>query len=430
MATLSTDGPKLASQNPADNLSPDKRITALTVVTALFFMWGFLTCLNDILVPHLKAVFELNYVEASLIQFVFFGAYFIMSLPSGKIVAWVGYQRGMVIGLVTAAVGTLLFYPAASFLSYPFFLGALFVLASGITLLQVAANPYVSALGKPETASSRLNLAQAFNSLGTTIAPKFGGWLILAASGTGALVATDRLAQAASVKLPYLILTGALLALAVIIGLFNLPKLEAVEDDTQHHGTLLDALKVPHLFLGSIGIFVYVGAEVAIGSYLINFMADPQVASLSPDVAAGYVSYYWGGAMIGRFVGSALLQRMQAGTLLGINAVIASALCLTGLALTGNGAMWSVLVIGFFNSIMFPNIFTLGIRGLGHLTAHGSSILIMAIVGGAIVPVLMGWAADMFGVHHSLFIPAICYLYIIYYGFFGSKLDPKRAVGR
>ena len=427
MASSSTNNPSLVSAN-GESMSEQTRHSALAVVTALFFMWGFLTCLNDILVPHLKAVFDLNYLEASLIQFVFFGAYFIMSLPSGKIVAWVGYQRGMVIGLVTAGVGTALFYPAASLLSYPLFLGALFVLASGITLLQVAANPYVSALGKPETASSRLNLTQAFNSLGTTVAPKFGGWLILATAGAGAVVATDKLAEAATVKLPYLILTGALLLLAVFIGLFKLPRLQSVEDDAQHKGTLVDAIKVPHLALGAVGIFTYVGAEVAIGSYLINFMADPEVASLDPQVAAGYVSYYWGGAMVGRFVGSAILQKIEAGTLLGINAAIASALCMISLALTGSGAMWAVLAIGFFNSIMFPNIFTLGIRGLGHLTSQGSSLLIMAIVGGAIIPVIMGRMADMFGVHHALFIPAICYLYIIYYGFFGSRLDPKRAI--
>ncbi len=393
---------------------------ALVVVTGLFFMWGFLTCLNDILVPHLKVVFSLNYVEASLIQFVFFGAYFVMSLPAGKIVAWLGYQRGMVAGLVTAAVGTLLFYPAASLISYPYFLGALFVLASGITILQVAANPFVAALGKPETASSRLNLAQAFNSLGTTIAPQFGGWLILAGASAGTAVVMDKMAEAAAVKIPYLILTAALLILAIIIGNFKLPTLSAVEEDREHHGTLMDALRVPHLSLGCIGIFLYVGAEVSIGSYLINFMST--TVGISHQNAATYVCYYWGGAMVGRFIGSALLQKINAGWLLGFNAVVAVVLCVFAYIAQGWFAVWAALAIGLFNSIMFPNIFTLGIRELGHLTSRGSSLLIMAIVGGAIVPVIMGYAADRFSIHHSFFVPALCYLYIVYYGFRGSKI--------
>lgn len=393
---------------------------AMVVVTGLFFMWGFLTCLNDVLVPHLKAVFSLNYVEASLIQFVFFGAYFVMSLPAGKIVAWLGYQRGMVAGLITAAIGTLLFYPAASLISYPYFLGALFVLASGITILQVAANPFVAALGKPQTASSRLNLAQAFNSLGTTIAPVFGGWLILAGGGIGAAIVMDKMAEAAAVKVPYLILTAALLILAVIIGNFKLPKLSFVEESHEHHGTLMDALRVPHLALGCIGIFLYVGAEVAIGSYLINFMST--TVGISHQSAATYVSYYWGGAMVGRFIGSALLQKIDAGWLLGFNAVVVVVLCLFAQFTQGWFGVWAALAIGLFNSIMFPNIFTLGIRELGHLTSKGSSLLIMAIVGGAIIPVIMGYAADRFSIHHSFFIPALCYLYIVYYGFCGSKI--------
>ncbi|PWU11222.1 MAG: glucose/galactose MFS transporter [Verrucomicrobia bacterium] len=385
-------------------------------------MWGFLTCLNDILVPHLKAVFNLDYVQASLIQFVFFGAYFVASLPAGKIVSWLGYQRGMVAGLIISAFGTLLFYPAASLISYPCFLGALFVLASGITVLQVAANPFVAALGKPETASSRLNLAQAFNSLGTTIAPQFGGWLILAGAGAaaGTAIVTDKMAEAAAVKVPYLILTAALLVLAVIIGNFKLPKLSDVEEDREHRGTFMDALRVPHLSLGCIAIFLYVGAEVSIGSYLINFMST--VVGISHQSAAAYVSYYWGGAMVGRFIGSALLQRINAGWLLGFNAIVALILCVFANLVSGWAGVWAALLIGLFNSIMFPNIFTLGIRDLGHLTSRGSSLLIMAIVGGAIVPVIMGYAADHYSIHHSFFVPAICYLYVVYYGFYGSKI--------
>ena len=420
-----TSDPSLTVRS-ASEMKDSTRYTAISVVTALFFMWGFITVLNDILVPHLKSVFDLNYLKASLIQFVFFGAYFIMSLPAGKLIAWVGYQWGMVIGLLTTGLGTLLFYPAAGFLSYNLFLGALFILATGITILQVAANPYISALGRPETASSRLNLAQAFNSLGTTLAPWIGGSLILAqvvAGGTG----ISKLQEAASVKIPYLELTAILVILAIVLSLFKLPVISNVEEDVQHPGTLLDAIKIPHLALGAVGIFLYVGAEVSIGSYLINFMAEPDVAGLAKDAAAFYVSVYWGGAMVGRFIGSGLLQIIPAGRLLAVNAAIATLLAMLGLFSNGHLAMYSVLAIGFFNSIMFPNIFTLGIDRLGHLTSHGSSILIMAIVGGAIVPVIMGRMADLFGIHHSLFVPAICYLYIIYYGLSGWKPVSSKA---
>jgi FHS family L-fucose permease-like MFS transporter len=316
---------------------------------------------------------------------------------------------------------------------YPLFLGALFVLASGITILQVAANPYVSVLGKPETASSRLNLAQAFNSLGTTVAPYFGGLLILNTTAkTAEELATlspdelhaYKLAEAATVQLPYLGLALALFALAGIIALFNLPKIETVEGDSERdvekESAFGEALKVPHLALGAVGIFVYVGAEVSIGSFLVNFMGLPEIQGLKEAEAAKYVSYYWGGAMVGRFIGSALLQKIRAGVLLGIFAGVASVLSLLTTFSSGAFAMWTVLSIGLFNSIMFPTIFTLGIDGLGKLTNAGSSILIMAIVGGAILPVLMGAIADWSGLQSAFLLPAVCYLYIVYYGFKGS----------
>ena len=393
----------------------------LTVVTALFFMWGFITCLNDILIPHLKGVFALNYTKAALIQFTFFGAYFLMSLPAGKLVSWLGYKKTMVAGLLISGLGTLLFLPAADSVSYMLFLGALFVLATGITVLQVSANPYISALGRPETASSRLNLAQAFNSLGTTLAPWLGGLLIL--SSVAAVSEADKMADAASVKLPYLILTGILLVLAVGVALTPLPTLAAVEGEGGREGTLGDAFKVPHLRLGAVGIFLYVGAEVSIGSFLINFLGDAKVAGLPEASAANYVALYWGGAMVGRFVASAILQYVAPHRLLAFNALVAMVLCVAGFALTGSVAMWAVLAIGLFNSVMFPNIFTLGIRDLGHLTGRGSSILIMAIVGGAIVPLLMGQMADWVGVRHSMVVPALCYLFIIYYGLRGFRID-------
>jgi FHS family L-fucose permease-like MFS transporter len=388
----------------------------LAVVTMLFFMWGFLTCLNDILIPHLKGVFDLNYTQIMLVQFTFFGAYFIMSIPSGSIIAKVGYQKGIVIGLLTSGVGALLFYPAASAISYPLFLTALFVLASGITLLQVAANPYVAVLGKPETASSRLNLTQAFNSLGTTVAPYFGGVLIL--SSVAGMTPQQ---EAEMVQMPYVGLAIALVLLAVVIWKSKLPVIAAVEDHHAKAGKLSDALKYRHLVLGAVGIFVYVGAEVSIGSFLVNFLGQADIAGLPEATAAGFVSYYWGGAMIGRFVGSALMQKFNAGKLLGIFALVASALVMTTVFTTGHFAMWTILAVGLFNSIMFPTIFTLGIDGLGKLTSQGSSILIMAIVGGAIIPVAQGALADNFGIQHAFILPAVCYLYIVYYGFIGSK---------
>ena len=412
-----------AGEGPDElTLPAGKRRLALAVVTSLFFLWGFITMLNDILLPHLKSVFDLSYLQASMIQFVFFGAYFVISLPAGKELAWIGYQRGMVMGLLTMAFGTLLFYPAASYLSYSFFLGALFVIATGTTILQVAANPYISALGKSEGASSRLNLAQAFNSLGATLAPWVGGVLILSqVVGAHATTKLAKLEEASSVKLPYMELSAILIVVAIVLAIIKLPTITTVEEDAAHPGTLWKALKIPHLALGSLGIFLDVGAEVSIGSYLVNLMMEPSVAGFTKAAAASYLCYYWGGAMVGRFIGSALLQFIPANRLLAFNATCALGLVLTGLFSSGPLVMWSILAIGLFHSIMFPNIFTLGIAGLGHLTSRGSSLLIMAIVGGAIVPAVMGRMADLFGVHHAFFIPALCYVYIIYYGLRGYR---------
>jgi FHS family L-fucose permease-like MFS transporter len=404
--------------------------SAFSIVTLLFFMWGFLTCLNDILVPHLKGVFELNYTKVMLIQFSFFAAYFIMSIPAGKVIARLGYKRGMVIGLTTGGIGAILFYPAAGALSYPLFLTALFILATGITLLQVAANPYASMLGKPETASSRLNLAQAVNSLGHTTAPYIGGLLILSAATLTseqlrlfpeAQQLTYRLEKAASVQIPYLILAGALLALALVMGLIHLPVISTVEDEQSKSARLRDALKYRHLRLAAIGIFLYVGAEVSIGSFLVNFFGEPDIASLKASVAAGFVSYYWGSAMIGRFIGSALLQKLKPRDVLAVASTCAAALVIATILVSGRTAMFTILAVGFFNSVMFPIIFTLGIEGLGILTSPGSSVLVMAIVGGAAIPVAQGALADTIGIHHAFFLPALCYLYVIYYAVKGSR---------
>jgi MFS transporter, FHS family, L-fucose permease len=402
---------------------------ALMMVTVLFFFWGFVTVLNDILVPHLKSVFDLNYTKVMLIQFAFFLAYFIFSIPSAKIIDAIGYQKTMVVGLLTMGLGAFLFVPAAIALSYPLFLGALMVLAAGITALQVAANPYVSVLGPPETASSRLNLTQAFNSLGTTIGPWVGGMLILgAATESGDAVANMsaqtlhafRLQQAATVKMPYIIIGSALVIFAGLIGIFKLPTIPAVERhaDGRHEGGLW---KYTHLILGCVASFAYVGAEVSIGSFLINYFNQPEIGNLPVVEGAKFVAYYWGGAMVGRFIGSAILQKVKTGTVLGIAAFCSCALVLTSMLTTGSVAMWSILLVGFFNSIMFPSIFTLGIAKLGPRTGDGSGLLIMAIVGGAIIPVAQGAIADHVGVHHAFVLPVICYLYIAYYALRASQ---------
>ena len=410
----------------------DRNRLAFSVVTAVFFMWGFITVLNDVLVPHLKSLFALDYTRIMLIQFCFFGAYFLTSLPSGKVVSVFGFKNSIIAGLAVAGLGALLFYPAAVLQSYAVFLTALFVLASGITLLQVAANPYVSLLGTPEGASSRLNLSQALNSLGTTLAPKFGGLLILSASVLGtaefarlspAQQLAYRLQQAQAVELPYIGIALTLFALAGVVYLFHLPPVQEMEVHAASAHPYREVLRHRHLFYGVIAIFVYVGAEVSIGSFMINYISLPDIGNMSEARAANYVSLYWGGAMLGRFVGSALLRRIDARTLLGVFAAVATLLVGTTMLTHGYLAVASVVAIGLFNSIMFPNIFTLGIEGLGPLTGRASSLLIMAIVGGAIVPLAQGALADAFGVHHAYLLPLLCYLYIVFYAFNGSRLE-------
>lgn len=404
----------------------------LAMVTTLFFMWGFLTCLNDILVPHLKSIFELNYAEVMLIQFCFFSAYFVFSIPSGKIIERIGYQKMMVAGLFTMGLGALLFIPAASVPSFPLFLGALIILAAGITALQVSANPYVAVLGPARTASSRLNLTQAFNSLGTTVAPFFGGLLILGAAiapktadelqtMTPQALHAYRLQEASSVKLPYFVVALALIVLGIVIAKFRLPHIPEAEGG---HAVANDTVwRHPNLLLGTVAIFAYVGAEVSIGSFLVNYMNLPAVGNLRPEVAARYLTFYWGGAMIGRFIGSAVLQKVPTRVALGCNAVVAALLVCLSMLSFGHLAMWTLLLVGLFNSIMFPSIFTLGIEGLGPLTGEASGLLIMAIVGGAIVPELQGLLADRVGLHHAFVLPVVCYLYIL---FFAIKGQPRR----
>lgn len=406
---------------------------AFAMVTTLFFIWGFLTSLNDILIPHLKAIFDLNYAEAMLVQFAFFSSYAAFGFASGKVVEWIGYQRTMVVGLSTMGLGAVLFIPAADLPSFPLFLTALIVLAAGITALQVAANPYVTVLGPPQTASSRLNLTQAFNSLGTTIGPPLGGWLILrgaelSLANVQAMSPTAlhayRLQEAATVKFPYVAIALALIVLALAIAFYKFPRLDTTKDyrpsKASEKGQSL--WRYPHVVLGAVGIFVYVGAEVSIGSFLINYFNQPYIAGLSALAAARLVPFYWGGAMIGRFIGSAVLQKVKTGTLLALCAVVAMVLVLISMASFGHVAMWSILFVGFFNSIMFPSIFTLGIAEMGPLTGEASGLLVTAIVGGALIPELQGVLADHIGIHHAFIIPVLCYLFITYYGWKGSRI--------
>nr|WP_261389494.1 sugar MFS transporter [Ferrimonas balearica] len=379
-------------------------------------MWGFLTCLNDILIPYLKGLFELNYTQAMLVQFCFFGAYFLVSIPAGALVGRIGYQKGIVVGLVVACIGCLMFYPSASYASYWMFLAALFVLASGITTLQVAANPYVSVLGPAETASSRLTLTQAFNSFGTTVAPFFGSWLILAAAHDPSLEPT-----AADVQVPYLILAGALFVLALVFMVLKLPLLGLKAPAQAGKALAGNAWRYPHLVLGAVGIFVYVGAEVAIGSFLVSFLAQPEIGGLNHAEAANYIAYYFGGAMVGRFIGAAVMQKVPAGKALAFNAVGAVLLVSVAMMSSGTMAMWSLLLVGLCNSIMFPTIFSLAIQDLKQHTSQGSGILCLAIVGGAIIPMLAGLVADQWGIQVAFVLPLICYAYIAFYGTKGSR---------
>lgn len=495
----------------------------MSLVTSLFFAWGFITVLNDILIPHFRNVFDLNYTQSTLIQLLFFSAYFVMSIPSGWVLQKFGYKRGIVVGLAITGVGALLFYPAAVALSYPFFLVAFFVLASGITVLQVSANPFVTKLGDPESASSRLNLTQGFNSLGTTLAPTVGSLLILGAfhffpffghdsteiismtpeessfavtewvnekaneripkpeyddivkdrSGNfwfstadsiymlddkqvwsrypqgkspyvkgvtvGILVGTDedgatvvnflddnslqtfRQDEANMVQLPYI---GLGLFLFLLAGIFSFVKLPTIEYENEEkvEGSVF---KFPHLISGTVAIFVYVGAEVAIGTFLVLFWELDEIAGMPEHEGGFYVSLYWLCAMIGRFAGAAIQLVIKPNKVLAVAAI--AAMALVGITIISSGylAMWAIIFVGLFNSIMFPTIFSLSIDGLGKQTAKGSSLLIMAIVGGAIIPLLMGMLADSIGIQLAFILTLFCYAYILFFAVRGYKMKRK-----
>jgi len=442
------------------------------IMTILFFLWGFMTVWNDILIPRFKAAFELNYFQAMLVQFAFFGAYtvgsliyYAISVVSGDPINRIGYKNGVIIGLLMAAFGSALFYPAAVMQSYPFFLIALFVVGFGFAMLQIAANPYVGILGPERTASSRLNLSQGFNSFGTTIGPIIGGWLIFN-------VFTNPNAHGAdSAKVPYLCFAGLFVLLAVFFRVVHLPNFTNTEQITRGVG----ALKVPHTVLGMLAIFMYVGGEVTVGSAIVNFLGTPQLGSIPSQAATHFLAFYWGGLMIGRFMGASALSDLSArwknalGVLVPLAAAItigilsgwtyamhygvflvilvgaffigaASAhrmlalfagiimtLLAVGMFSSGELAKWTILAVGLFCSVMWSNIFTLAIEGLGPLKSQASSLLVMAVSGGAILPPLQGALADKIGIQHSFIVPIFAFGYVAFYGVYGYRAGRKNA---
>ena len=421
--------------------------SALIFLTTLFFLWGFITVLVDSLVPRLKDVFEMSYAKTVLVQFAFFTAFFVVSVPAGAILSKIGYRKGIVLGLIIMALGCLLFYPAAEYRNFTIFLIGYFTLAGGITVLQVAANPYVALLGSEEGASSRLNLSQAFNSLGTTLAPVVGALFLLSDSVKSSeeinvLSAIEKadyyVAEAATVQTPFLLIATFIGLLAVVFAFIKLPKVM----QQSPKGGYLSLLKNKLMLMGALGIFVYVGAEVAIGSFLVNYFDDMNLAVLVAEndimmniantiastfnktfsnsdpksLLAIFIIFYWGGAMIGRFVGAYLTKIIAPGKVLSIFALLAIVMIAISINTQGLISMWSILVVGLFNSIMFPTIFTLTLEGLGDLKAQASGLLCMAIVGGAIIPFAFGGLIDGFGFKTAFILTMICYGYILYYG--------------
>ena len=423
------EAPAIAPETPVASYR-----AALTLLASLFFMWGFITVINGTLLPHLRSVFELDYTQTTLIESVWFIAYFVASIPSAKLIERIGYQRAMVVGLGMMAAGALVMVPAARLPSYGVTLIALFIIASGITLLQVAANPYVAVVGSPETASSRLNFVQAFNSAGATLAPLFGGYLILgrstsgnAVAGAAALTPAQRLADAQSVVLPYVIVAVVLAILAVVIARFPLPAMGAATQRSAHLERRSQSLwRHRNLVFGVPAIFIYLIAEIGVGNLFINFVSQPDIGNLTHSQASHYLFLLWGGMMVGRFAGSFIMRKVPADRVLAAASIGALAVMLIATFASGHVAMWALISVGLFHSIMFPTIFTLGIRGLGPLTEEGAGLLIMAIAGGALV-IVQGKLADLYGLQWSFLLTAACETYVLFYALWGSRpVSPTR----
>jgi FHS family L-fucose permease-like MFS transporter len=418
VAAVRTEG-----EVPGSNYGP-----ALALLASLFFMWGFITVINNTLLPHLRSVFQLSYTQTTLIESVWFIAYFVASIPSAKLIERIGYKRALVVGLLVMGVGALLMIPAARVPSYAIVLVALFVIASGITLLQVAANPYVAVIGPPATASARLNFVQAFNSMGTTLAPLFGGWLILSRSASGVaiegsivLTQEQRLADAQSVQLPYLLVAIVLAVLAWWIARSKLPQLgSATQRASSAARGGLSLWKARNLVFGVPAIFIYLIAEIGVSNLFINFISSPEIGNMPHSVASNYLFILWGGMMVGRFVGSFAMRRVSAEAALAFVSIGAFVVMIATVLSSGHTAMWSLIAVGLFHSIMFPTIFTLGIRDLGPLTEEGAGLLIMAIAGGALV-IVQGWLADTYGLQRSFLLTAACELYVLFYAVWGCR---------
>lgn len=422
--------PSMSEEAPDRTTGRASYAPALTLLASLFFMWGFITVINNTLLPHLRSVFDLNYTQTTLIESVWFIAYFVASIPSAKLIERINYQKSLVVGLLVMAAGALGMTLAASLPSYGVTLVMLFVIASGITLLQVAANPYVAVIGPAKTASSRLNLVQAMNSAGTMFAPLFGAYLILGRSKSGtseagtALTQAERIADAQSVILPYALVAIVLIVLAIVIARFPLPAMGSATTRVSRAERRNHSLwKHRNLVFGIPAIFIYLIAEIGVANLFVNFVSQPEIANLTHEQAGRYLTFLWAGMMIGRFAGSAIMQRIAAETVLAAFAVGAFVVMLVTVFTTGPVAMWSLILVGLFHSIMFPTIFTLGIKGLGPLTEEGSGLLIMAIAGGALV-IVQGWLADIYGLQASFLLTAACELYILFYALWGSRTDP------
>jgi MFS transporter, FHS family, L-fucose permease len=418
MATRST--PPTAASNAPSYVGP------FITVAILFFIFGFITNLNMALVPHLRNIFTLPYAWAMLAESAFFLAYFVFSSPTSMLIQSIGYKKTMVVSLFIQVVGCLLFVPAAKMVSFPLFLTAVFVVGAGVTALQTAANPYVAILGPEHSAPVRLTLAQALNSLGGTLAPLVAGAYIL----TDPAKLQSQAAVANTVRGPYIAIAAGLLILGFAVMFMHLPHITQTQEfrpGKQGDPVLSRSIwSYRHTVLAALGIFLYVGVEVGLASIAPNYFKNQGMDSLSK--ASFFVSLYWGGALIGRLLGSWILTKFNAGKLLGIFGAAAMLFVFVSMATHGQTAIWAVIICGFFNSIMFPNIFALGIAGLGPMTSKGSGLIMTAVVGGAVVPPLIGVLADKTGsIQTALILPALCYLYITFYGFVGHK--PARTAG-
>jgi len=459
---------------PADPLAPAQTYRGpFALMTILFFMWGFMTVWNDILIPQFKEAFTLDFFQAMLVQFAFFGAYgvgalayYIVSMIWGDPINRIGYKNGVIIGLLLAAGGSALFYPAATLVSYPFFLVDLFVVGLGFAILQIAANPYVTILGPERTASSRLNLSQAFNSFGTTIGPIIGGWLIFTVFTRPGIHGAD------AVKIPYLCFAIVFALLALLFKFAHLPNFANAEHPPRGWG----ALKHPHTVLGMLAIFMYVGGEVSVGSAIINYLGTPRLGGISHDAAKNFLAFYWGGLMIGRFMGAFALSDMRswlkktltvvvpvvafvviiitsglsnalhygvflailpvmfflgaAGPqrMLALFSVVIIGLLAASMLTSGATAQWTILAVGMFCSVMWSNIFSLAIEGLGSLKSQGSSLLVMGILGAAVLSPLQGKVADLYGIQHSFVVPMVAFAFIAFYGIYGYRAGRKELV--